>query len=108
MRVSPVNASNVVLDTTFTFETAAAYSLFYVNEYARILQALLVEDEVVSLSSGEAAVRFVHLSPDSPEVDLNRSMGDDTTVLWLEEMLIWMPLPFTIVDSGVQSFPGES
>ncbi|MEX2511928.1 MAG: DUF4397 domain-containing protein [Cyclobacteriaceae bacterium] len=32
MRVSPVNASNVVLDTTFTFETEPAYSLFYVNE----------------------------------------------------------------------------
>ena len=102
MRVSPVNASNVVVDTTFTFETEAAYSIFYVNEYTNI-QALLVEDEEVSLSLAEAAVRFVHLSPDSPEVDLNRSIGDDTTVL-AEGSAYLDATPFTIVDSGVQSF----
>lgn len=102
MRVSPVNSSNVVVDTTFNFEPEAAYSLFYVNEYDDI-QAFLVEDEVLSLSSGEAAVRFIHLSPDSPEVNLVRSVGDETTVL-AEGNAYLDPTSFMAVESGVQSF----
>ncbi len=102
MRVRPANASNVVLDTTFFFETAAAYSLFYVNEYTDI-QALLVEDEEVALSLGEAAVRFIHLSPDSQELDLIRSVGDETTALAQGNAYLDATL-FTIVESGVQSF----
>ncbi|MBD3628597.1 DUF4397 domain-containing protein [Cyclobacterium sp.] len=102
MRVSPVNASNVVVDTTFNFEPEAAYSLFYVNEYDDI-QAFLVEDEVLSLSSGEAAVRFIHLSPDSPEVNLVRSVEDENTVL-AEGNAYLDPTSFMAVESGVQSF----
>ncbi len=102
MRVSPVNASNVVVDTTFNFEPEAAYSLFYVNEYDDI-QAFLVEDEVLSLSSGEAAVRFIHLSPDSPEVNLVRSVEDETTVL-ADGNAYLDPTSFMAVESGVQSF----
>lgn len=102
MRVSPVNASNVVLDTTFTFETGAAYTLFYVNEYDN-MQALLVEDEEVSLAASEAAVRFIHLSPDSPEVNVNRSMGDASSVL-VDGSGYLDVTDFTVVESGVQSF----
>ncbi len=102
MRVRPVNASNVVLDTMLTFETGQAYSLFYVKEYDD-MQTLLVEDEDVALESTEAAVRFIHLSPDSPEVDLNWSMGDESDVL-VEEHGYLDATPFTVVDSGVQSF----
>ncbi|WP_162342060.1 DUF4397 domain-containing protein [Cyclobacterium salsum] len=102
MRVSPVNASNVVVDTTFTFETGAAYSLFYVNEYDD-MQAMLVEDEEVSISSGEASVRFVHLSPDSPEVNVTRIMEDEMTTL-VEGNAYLEATEFVTVDSGVQSF----
>lgn len=102
MRVSPVSASNVVVDTTFTFDTGAAYSLFYVNEYDDI-QALLVEDEEVSISPGEASVRFIHLSPDSPEVDVTRSMNDEMTTL-AEGSMYLDATEFITVDSGVQSF----
>ncbi|SHN03936.1 protein of unknown function [Cyclobacterium lianum] len=102
MRVRPVNASNVVIDTTFTFETGAAYSIFYVNEYEDI-QALLLEDEEVAISPGESAVRFAHLSPDSPEVDIVRSMEDDMTNL-VEASSYQDVSEFITVDSGVQSF----
>lgn len=102
MRVSPVNASNVVVDTTFTFETGAAYSIFYVNEYDD-MQAMLVEDEEVSISPGEASVRFVHLSPDSPEVNVTRTMEGDLTTL-AEGNAYLDATDFITVDSGVQSF----
>ncbi|GAB3005782.1 hypothetical protein GCM10027284_24480 [Cyclobacterium sediminis] len=106
MRVNPFNASNVVLDTTFNFEPNLAYSLFYVDEYADI-KALLIEDNPESLADGESAVRFIHLSPDSPQVDLVRMEDEENTIL-VEDSEYLNTTPFTVVDSGVQSFTVNS
>lgn len=106
MRVNPFNASNVVLDTTFNFEPNVAYSLFYVDEYADI-KALLIKDDPESLSDGESAVRFIHLSPDAPEVDLIRMDGEESTAL-AEGNEYMEATPFSVVESGVQSFTVNS
>lgn len=103
MRVSPVSASNVVVDTTFTFETGEAYSLFYVNEYDNI-QAMLVEDEEVAPAPGEAAVRFVHLSPDAPEVNVIRSEENEGETLLVEDQGYLGASSFVTVASGLQSY----
>ncbi len=102
MRVSPANASNVVIDTTFTFVEGEAYSVFYVNQFSNI-EALLVEDDLVTLSPGNAAIRFVHLSPDAPAVDLLRISGGNTTTV-ADNQGYLEATEFTMVESGLQSF----
>ncbi len=102
MRVSPVNASNVVIDSTFTFTQGEAYSIFYVNSFDNI-EALLVSDDFVSLNAGDAAIRFIHLSPDAPEVDLIREAdGSSSTIADDQEYLV--ASDFMTVTSGQQSF----
>lgn len=105
MRVTPSDAANVILDTTFTFVEGEAYSLFYVNQLANF-QALLVEDELVLPEAGNAAVRFVHLSPDAQAFDLIRTIEDNggNTSAIAENHEYLEASDFTIVESGLQSF----
>lgn len=101
MRVRPAGASNVILDTTLTFMEDQAYSLFYVNRLANI-QALLVKDSVAAPAVGQAAVRFIHLSPDAPAVDVMR-MDETATPLFGNQAYL-QASPFKLVESGIQSF----
>ena len=108
MRVRPYNDANVIIDTTFTFEEGQAYSVFYVNRLADI-QAMVIEDELVSPEAEEAAVRFVHLSPDAPEVDLvslpgeNGENGDGESSL-ADGTAYLEASDFMTVESGFHSF----
>lgn len=65
----PANASNVVVDTTVTFEDQKVYSVFLAGEYPNV-EALVFEDDAESPSSGNAMVRFINLSPDVSSTDL--------------------------------------
>lgn len=101
MRVRPAGASNVIIDTTLTFMENQAYSLFYVNRLANI-QALLVKDSLMAPAVGQAAVRFIHLSPDAPAVDVI-SMDETGTSLFTNQAYM-QASQFKLVDSGVRSF----
>jgi len=101
MRVRPANAANVIIDTTFTFMKDQAYSLFYVNRLANI-EALLVKDSLVAPTVGQAAVRFIHLSPDAPAVDV-MEMDESGTSLFANQSYL-QASDFKMIESGVQSF----
>lgn len=101
MRVSPAAAENVILDTTLTFLVDRAYSLFYVNNLSDI-EALLIRDSTVTPAAGQAAVRFVHLSPDAPAVDVIRIDENRNTLL--SDLAYLQASPFMMVESGLQSF----
>ncbi len=104
MSVRPAGDANVIIDTTLTFTEGNAYSLFYVNRLANI-EAMLVEDDFEIPAEGKAAVRFIHLSPDAPEVDLVRSEGDDDAGEAVGDAVGYREVTdFMTVDSGVQSF----
>ena len=68
------NAANSLLDTLVKFEADKAYS-FFISEEEDGFIPLIVEDELDSPPSGKALVRLIHLSPDSPEVNLQ--IGED-------------------------------
>lgn len=60
-----------IMDTTFTFSKNAYYSIFFAG-MAENLEALLIKDipsESVA-ANDEAFIRFIHLCPDAPEVDV--------------------------------------
>lgn len=105
MRVRPANDANVIIDTTFTFTEGAAYSLFYVNPLSDI-EALLIQDEFEVPEEGNAAVRFIHLSPDAPAFDLVHAVDDGeagpTTIA--DNQAYLEASDFMTVDSGSQSF----
>ncbi|MEO5601222.1 MAG: DUF4397 domain-containing protein [Cyclobacteriaceae bacterium] len=72
IKFTAVNASSALLDTTFSFSEGKAYSLFAVDRLSK-LDALLVVDSAAVPSAGKAMVRFVHLSPDAPALDITLS-----------------------------------
>ena len=63
------NASTALIDTTFNIVKEKTYSIFLIEPLTGI-EALLVTDSAGVPSSGKAMVRFVHLSPDSPPMDV--------------------------------------
>merc|ERR1711879_733637 len=77
MRKVQVNVSGTettVIEADLDFSTMNNYSLFAVNEVASI-SALLLEDDLSQPSAGNAHVRFLHLSPDAPSVDITLTDG---------------------------------
>ncbi|MDN3686590.1 DUF4397 domain-containing protein [Cyclobacterium jeungdonense] len=58
-----------LLDTAVTLEVEKAYS-FFMAEQGGQLQTLFTEDSLDLPATGNALIRLVHLSPDSPEVSI--------------------------------------
>jgi hypothetical protein len=58
-----------VIGATVPFQARAAYSVFAVNTVANI-EPLLLTDDLTRPAAGKAHVRFVHLSPNAPAVDI--------------------------------------
>ena len=69
LQIGPAGANNVVADTTMKFEDGKAYSVFVVNTYNKV-DLLVLSDDVDAPAAGKAKVRFLNLSPDAPDVDL--------------------------------------
>ena len=70
-KVTPAGAGagSAVINATVPLEADQAYSVFAVNTLSNI-EALVLEDDLTEPASGKAHVRFVHLSPDAPAVDI--------------------------------------
>ena len=69
-KFNPFNASNALVDTTLNFVQGETYSVFVIDRLSGI-EALLVRDSSATPAAGNAMVRFVHLSPDAPAVNVS-------------------------------------
>lgn len=78
----PVNAANSLLDTLVTFEADKAYS-FFISEEESSFVPVIAEDELKTPASGKALIRLVHLSPDSPAINL--VIGNDADGLFEDQ-----------------------
>jgi hypothetical protein len=76
-KLNAANAANTFLDTTFNFVEGKAYSVFIADKVASI-EAVVLEDSTTQPAQGNAMIRFVNLSPDSPTVDIVSEKLDDT------------------------------
>ena len=78
------NGSNVV-DGTTTLATDSSYTIFAYDTIggggAGKIRAIQLNDNLSAPASGEAKVRFVHLSPDAPAVTIDVFKGADSTRL---------------------------
>lgn len=67
-----VNASGTltsVITADIDFTKDKNYSIFAIDSVSKI-SALVVEDDLTAPASGKAHVRFIHLSPNAPAVDV--------------------------------------
>lgn len=63
------NNDDVLIDTTLTLLPNKTYSVFVANPLDSV-QAVVLLDSAAAPDEGKAMIRFVHLSPDSPGLDI--------------------------------------
>lgn len=74
IKVNVSGTSNTVIDADLNFKPSKNYSIFAIDSVANI-SALVLEDNLAAPPAGKAHVRFIHLSPDAPVVDVTLTDG---------------------------------
>lgn len=74
VKVNVAGTSTSVITAPVRFDARKAYSIFAVDRVANIAP-LVLEDNLSRPAPGKAHVRFVHLSPDAPPVDIAVANG---------------------------------
>jgi hypothetical protein len=74
IKVNVAGTSTTVINADIDFVANKNYSLFAVDSVAN-LGAVLFEDDLTAPASGKAHVRFIHLSPNAPAVDVALTGG---------------------------------
>jgi hypothetical protein len=75
LKFSAVNAANVLVDTSFSVVEGKSYSVFVINTLPR-LETLVVTDSAAAPAAGKAMLRFVHLSPDAPAINVTEGSNN--------------------------------
>ena len=99
VKVNVAGTSNTVIEANLNLMKDINYSVFAVNSVSNI-EAIVIEDDLTSPAQGKAHVRFIHLSPDAPAVDITLTNG---TVVFgnksFKEFTVFTPL-----DAGSYDF----
>jgi hypothetical protein len=74
LKVNATGTATSVINGDVTFEADKNYSVFAINRLASI-EPLILTDDLTAPAAGKAHVRFVHLSPDAPAVDITTNTG---------------------------------
>jgi hypothetical protein len=74
VKVNVTGTSNTVIEANLNLMANTNYSVFAVNSVSNI-EAIVIEDDLSAPAQGKAHVRFIHLSPDAPAVDVTLSDG---------------------------------
>jgi hypothetical protein len=74
IKVNAAGTQTTVINTTFDFEDDTFYTVFAAGTVAEDddadLGLLVLTDDLTAPTTGNAKVRFVHLAPDAPAVDI--------------------------------------
>ena len=101
IKISPTGTTTYVIDANVPFMAEMNYSVFAIDSVSKI-KAAVVTDNLAAPATGKAHVRFFHLSPNAPAVDIavtggsvlfsNRSFNDQAANTSLQN--------FTPLDAG--------
>lgn len=69
LKVNVAGTSTTALQASLPIVSNKNYSVFAIDSVSK-LSGLFVEDNLAAPASGKAHVRFIHLSPDAPAVDV--------------------------------------
>jgi hypothetical protein len=95
VKVNVTGTSTTVIGADLTIVANTAYSAFAVNTVVN-LEPLIFVDNLTTPASGKAHVRFIHLSPDAPAVDI--TLTDGTVVF--SNVAFKGSVDFTPLDGG--------
>lgn len=74
VKVNVTGTSTTAIEANLNLAADKNYSVFAVNNVAMI-EAVVLEDDLTTPASGKAHVRFLHLSPNAPAVDITTTTG---------------------------------
>lgn len=74
VKVNVTGTSTTVIEANLNLVENKSYSVFAVNQ-VRSIEPLVFEDNLSSPASGKAHVRFIHLSPNAPAVNITLTDG---------------------------------
>ncbi|MCB9089779.1 MAG: DUF4397 domain-containing protein [Calditrichae bacterium] len=74
IKVNASGTSQTVIEADLVFTADQNYSIFAVDVLSKITP-LVFEDDLTAPAAGKAHVRFIHLSPDAPAVDITLTDG---------------------------------
>ena len=69
IKVNVTGTSTTVINADLPLEKGKNYSVFAIDSVSKI-SALVIADDLTAPASGKAHVRFIHLSPNAPAVDV--------------------------------------
>ena len=102
IKVNVSGTSTTVIDADLRFDAYEHYSVFAIDEVSN-LSALVLNDNLALPAAGNSHVRFLHLSPDAPAVDITLTDG---TVIWgnigFKQATDFTPLPAGTYDLQVR------
>jgi hypothetical protein len=95
IKVNASGTSTSVINANLDLAADTSYSIFAIDSLASIT-ALVIHDNLGAPASGKSHVRFIHLSPNAPEVDI--TLTDGTVVFG--NKAFGQYTPFTPLDAG--------
>jgi hypothetical protein len=95
IKVNVSGTEVTAIEGDLLFNAYKNYSVFAVDEVSNI-SPLVLEDDLTAPASGQSHVRFLHLSPDAPAVDI--TLTDGTVVF--SNMSFKEYTPFTPLNAG--------
>ncbi len=75
LKVNVSGTNTTVIEADLDFMRDMYYSVFAIDSVAKI-KPLVIEDDLTAPAAGNAHVRFIHLSPNAPAVDITTTNGD--------------------------------
>jgi len=102
IKVNVTGTSTTVIQADLPIIGNKNYSVFAVDAVAN-LTPIVIEDDLTSPAAGSSHVRFIHLSPDAPAVDI--TLADGTVVFGdyeFKESSDFTPLPAASYDLQVR------
>jgi hypothetical protein len=95
IKVNASGTSTSVIDANLDLSADISYSIFAIDSLASIAP-LVIDDNLGTPASGKSHVRFIHLSPNAPAVDI--TLTDGTVVFG--NKAFGQYTPFTPLDAG--------
>lgn len=98
--VNSAGTTDGLISGNLNFGVDKSYTLFATGT-ASDVQPLLIEDDLTAPASGSAKVRFVHLSPDAPMVDITGATGGGAQMLIFDDISYREFTGFMTVPAGL-------
>ncbi|NDK56119.1 DUF4397 domain-containing protein [Pontibacter fetidus] len=103
IKVNAAGTQTSVINGMLTFTKDMNYSIFATGSLADDdIEPLVVEDDLAAPANGTAKVRFIHLSPDAPMVDIAATAATSTDeAILFDDVMFREATEFKEVPTGV-------